>query len=107
MQKRGGAAPNQMEQRNVPSQERIIRIHMDAAINARMIRTGKGIIARHWTGKIIRAKGVVERKRREAVMEETLTIRMALQIAREAGWRKIAILLDCKTATNQIRINNV
>mgnify|MGYP004710162111 FL=1 len=56
MQKRGGAAPNQMEQRNVPSQERIIRIHMDAAINARMIRTGKGIIARHWTGKIVRAK---------------------------------------------------
>lgn len=56
MEKRGGAAPNQMEQRNVPSQERIIRIHMDTATNARMIRTGKGIIARHWTGKIVRAK---------------------------------------------------
>ena len=43
----------------------------------------------------------------EALMEETLTIRLALQMAREAGWRKIAILSDCKTATDQIKSNNV
>ena len=72
-----------------------------------MIRTGKGIVARHWTGKIIRAKAVVERKKGEALMEETLTIRLALQMAREAGWWKIAILSDCKTATDYIRCNNV
>ena len=64
-------------------------------------------MARHWTGEIIRAKGVVEWKKGEALMEETLTIRLALQMAQETSWRKIAILSDCKTATDHIRCNNV
>ncbi|XP_027075749.2 uncharacterized protein [Coffea arabica] len=105
--KQKGMAANQKEQVKVPSVEGIIRFSTDAALNARMIRTGKGIVARHRTGKIIRAKGVVERKKGEALMEETLTIRLALQMAREVGWRKIAILSDCKMATDYIRCNNV
>ncbi|CDP11587.1 unnamed protein product [Coffea canephora] len=72
-----------------------------------MIRTGKGIVARHWTGEILRAKGVVERKKGEVLMEETLTIRLVLQMVCEAGWRKIAILSDCRMTTDYIKGNNV
>ncbi|XP_027118308.1 uncharacterized protein [Coffea arabica] len=90
-----------------PVLDGVIRINTDAALNARMIRTGKGIVARHWTGEIIRARGVVEQKKGDALMEETLAIRLALQMAREEGWGKIAIFSDCKTATNYINDNNV
>ncbi|XP_027099102.2 uncharacterized protein [Coffea arabica] len=105
--KQNEGAGSQMEQVIVPRAEGVIRISTDAALNARMIRTGKGIVAQHWTGEIIRAKGVVEWKKGEALMEETLTIRLALQMAQETSWRKIAILSDCKTATDHIRCNNV
>ena len=40
-------------------------------------------------------------------MEESLTIRMALQMARQAGWGKIEVLSDCKTAIDMIKSNNV
>ncbi|XP_027169594.1 uncharacterized protein LOC113769335 [Coffea eugenioides] len=105
--KQNARAMCQEEQGKVPLVEGVIRINTDAAISASMIRTGKGIVARHWTGEIIRARGVVEQKKGEALMEETLTIRLALQMARDAGWRKIAIFSDCKTATDYINGNNV
>ncbi|XP_027100417.1 uncharacterized protein LOC113751926 [Coffea eugenioides] len=90
-----------------PVLDGVIRISTDAALNARTIRTGKGIVARHWTGEIIRARGVVEQKKGDALMEETLIVRLALQMAPEEGWGKIAIFSDCKTATDYINGNNV
>lgn len=105
--KQVGANLNQRARTIEQATEGVIRINTDAAINARMIRTGKGIIARHWTGKMLRAKGTVERKKGEALVEEILTIREALQLAKEAGWRKIEVQSDCKAATDQIRNINV
>lgn len=49
-----------------PPKEGIVKINIDAAISSHMVRTGKCIIARNWTGKIIRAEGLVEQKKRRS-----------------------------------------
>ncbi|XP_071902573.1 uncharacterized protein [Coffea arabica] len=103
----GGIGSDQQRRVRESPKEGIIRIHTDAAISAKLIRTGKGIIARHWTGEILRARGVMEMKIGVALMEEALTIRMALQMARRAGWGKIEVMSDCKTAVDMITSNNV
>ncbi|XP_027118501.1 uncharacterized protein [Coffea arabica] len=99
-------AVQQVRMRDSPK-EGVIRINTDAAINSNLIRTRKGIIARKWTWEILRAKGVRESKQGQALMEETLAIRMALQMARQAKWEKIEVLSDCKAAVDMIFSNNV
>lgn len=85
-----------------PPKEGIMRINTDAAISAQMIRTGKGIIARDWTGKIIKATGLVELKKGAAEMEEILAVRATLLMAKNAGWTQIEVQLDCKIVVDQI-----
>lgn len=85
-----------------PPKEGTIRINTDAAISAQMVRTGKGIIARNWTGKIIKAQGKVEIKRGDAASEECLAIRDALMMARDARWTDIEVQSDCKSIVDHI-----
>lgn len=56
-----------------------------------MVRTGKGIIVRNWKGELIKAEGMVERKRGKAALEEALAIREAVRMARFAGWTKVEV----------------
>lgn len=90
-----------------PPREGIVRINTDAAISAQMVRTGRGIIARNWTGRILKAQGQVESKEGQAALEEALAIREALKMARFAGWTKIEVQSDCKSVVDQINSGNV
>ena len=85
----------------------VIKINTDAAISARMVRIGLGIIARNWRGKIVKAKGISECKREEAGKEEALAIRSALVMAKDAGWTNIEVQTDCKGVVDQINTGNV
>nr|XP_027124194.1 uncharacterized protein LOC113740878 [Coffea arabica] len=82
--------------------EGVIRINTDIAISAHMIRIGKGIIARNWTRKILRAMGLVEHKRGEASTEEALAVRAVLMMTKNAGWTKIDVQTNCKVVVDQI-----
>ena len=64
-------------------------------------------MTRKLTGEILRARGVRELKQGQALMEETLAIRMALQMARQAKWEKIEVLSNCKAVVDMIFSNNV
>ena len=57
-----------------PPKEGVIKINTDAAVSAKMVRTGLGIIARNWLGKIVKVRGISERKRGEANKGEALAI---------------------------------
>nr|XP_027076838.1 cytochrome P450 CYP736A12-like [Coffea arabica] len=61
-----------------------------------MVRTGLGIIARNWRGKIVKAKGIVTRRRGAPAIEEAMAIRSALEMATNAGWTTIEVQSDCK-----------
>ena len=90
-----------------PPKEAVIKINIDAALLARMVRTGLGIIARNWCRMIVEAKGITECKRREAGKEEALAIRSALEMAKDAGWTNIEVQTDCKSVVDQINTSNV
>lgn len=85
-----------------PPQQDEIKVNMDAAISLETNRTGKGIVARNWKGEIIRAWAVVETKKGEACMEEALAIRTAMQMGKEAGWKKVEFQSDCKQLIDKI-----
>ncbi|XP_071933020.1 uncharacterized protein [Coffea arabica] len=82
--------------------EGVIRLYTDAAISAKGIRTGQGIIARNWKGKLLKAKGVVTQGRGIASKEEALAIRNALLMAKQQGWTQIIVHSDCKLVVEQI-----
>ena len=88
--------------RNEQLREDVVCLYTDAAISAKMIRTGQGIIARNWKGIILRAKGNVHQRKGTASMEEALAIRNALLMAKQAGWKKIIVHSDCKSVVEQI-----
>ncbi|XP_027125094.1 uncharacterized protein [Coffea arabica] len=106
----GNAAMSQQQQqqsRRKTSKEGVIKLHIDAVISARMIRTRQGIIARNWIGEIVKAKGIVHQRKSEASMVEALAIRNALVMAKDAGWTKIEVCTDCKSVVDQINTRNV
>ena len=78
------------------------KINTDAAISAQMIRTGKGIVARNWKGEIMKVWAIMEEKIGEPELEEATAIRAAMQLGKEAGWRKIEIQSDCKSVIDCI-----
>ncbi|XP_027184260.1 uncharacterized protein LOC113782577 [Coffea eugenioides] len=84
-----------------------IKINTDAAISNQSVRTGKGIIARNWTGKLIKAKGIMERKNGTTMEEEALAVRAALVMAKAAGWTKIEVQSDYKSVVDQINASSV
>ncbi|XP_027184061.1 uncharacterized protein LOC113782367 [Coffea eugenioides] len=90
-----------------PPKEGVIEINTDAAISARMVRTSQGIIARNWLGKIIKAKGISECKQGDASREESLAIRSALVMAKDACWTNIEVQTDSKGVVDQINTGNV
>ncbi|XP_027093792.1 uncharacterized protein [Coffea arabica] len=90
-----------------PPKEGIMRINTDAAISAIMVRTGLGIIARNWHGQIVKAQGIIGRRRSEAATEESLAIRSALEMTQLAGWTKIEVQSDCKNIVSSINPDNV
>ena len=67
------------------------KINTDTAISAQMIRTGKGIVARNWKREILKAWAIMEEKIGEPGLDEAVAIRTAMQLGKEAGWRKIEI----------------
>lgn len=79
----------QQQERWEPPKLGVVKINTDAAISTQMVRIGKGIIARNWTGKIMKARGIVEWKSGKAVEEEALAVRVALRMAKDARWTKI------------------
>ncbi|XP_027086499.1 uncharacterized protein [Coffea arabica] len=97
----------QSQQKWEPPKEGVIRINIDAALSAKMVRTGFGIIARNWRGEIVKAKGITARRRGEATTEEALAIRCALEMARSTGWTTIEVQSDCKYVVNLINSGNV
>nr|XP_027124169.1 uncharacterized protein LOC113740852 [Coffea arabica] len=82
--------------------EDVVSLYTDAAISAKRIRTGQGIIARNWKGTIMRAKGIVNQWKGTASKEEALAVRNALLMAKQAGWTKIIVHTDCKSVVEQI-----
>ena len=72
-----------------------------------MVRTSLGIKTRNWSGKIVKVKGISERKRGVASKEEALTIRSALVMAKNAGWTNIEVQIDCKGVVDEINTGNV
>ncbi|XP_027157187.1 uncharacterized protein LOC113758609 [Coffea eugenioides] len=90
-----------------PPKPGMIKINTDAAISNQSVRTGKGIIPRNWTGKLMKAKGIMERKKGTAMEEEALAVRAALVMAKAAGWMKIEVQSDCKSVVNQINASSV
>ncbi|XP_071932952.1 uncharacterized protein [Coffea arabica] len=88
------ATPTQ--QRWEPPKEGTIRINTNAAISAKMVRSGLGIIARNWRGELVRAKGITARRKGIPATEEALAIRGALEMAQFAGWTTIEVQSDCK-----------
>ena len=84
----------------------MIRLNTDALISARLVRTGQGIIARNWTGKIVRTKGIVNQKMGEANKEEAPVVRNALLMAKDAGCTKIEVHTNCKLKVDQIFTSN-
>ncbi|XP_027166343.1 uncharacterized protein LOC113766338 [Coffea eugenioides] len=78
----------------------------DAAILARMIRMGQGIVARKWNGMIMKAKAIVNQYKGEPMKEEALAIRNAMLMAKQVGWTKIKIHSDSKSVLDQIHRGN-
>nr|XP_027086474.1 uncharacterized protein LOC113708209 [Coffea arabica] len=97
----------QSQQKWEPPKEGVIRINTDAALSAKMVRTGLGIIARNWRGVIVKAKGITARRRGEATTEEALAIRCALEMAKSARWTTIEVQFDCKYVVSLINSGNV
>nr|XP_027096066.1 uncharacterized protein LOC113715962 [Coffea arabica] len=95
----------QIQQKWEPLKEGVMTINTDAAISAKMVRTGLGIIARNWHGEIVKAKGIIARKRGDATTEEMLAIRGVLEMAKVARWTSIQS--DCKTVVSLINTGNV
>lgn len=71
-----------------------------------MIKTSQRIIARNWRGKIVKARGIVNQRKGEAIKEETLAARNAVMMAKNAGWTKIKVHTDCKSVVNKINSCN-
>ncbi|XP_071925721.1 uncharacterized protein [Coffea arabica] len=94
--------PNQHDRRWKPPIEDVYKINIDAAISAPMIRTGKGIVARNWKGEIMKIWAIMEEKIGEPELEEATAIKAAMQLGKEAGWRKIEIQSDCKSVIDCI-----
>ncbi|XP_027093581.1 uncharacterized protein [Coffea arabica] len=78
----------------------------NAAISAKMIRTGQGIVARKWNGMIMKAKAIVNQYKGEPSTEEALAIRNAMLMAKQVGWTKIIIHSDSKSVIDQIHRSN-
>ena len=97
----------QVQQRWEPPKEGTMMINTDAAISAKMVRSGLGIIARNWRGVIVKAKGITDRRKGDAATEETLAIRSALEMAQGAGWTNIEVQSDCKYVVSLINTDNV
>ncbi|XP_027087538.1 uncharacterized protein [Coffea arabica] len=90
-----------------PPMEGVVRINTDAAISAKMVRTGLGIVARNWRGDLVKVRGISRRKKGEAATEESLAIRSALDMAQAAGWTKIEVQSDCRNIVSSINAGNV
>lgn len=52
-----------MNQRWTPLQCDTIRISTDAAMSAKKVRTGLGIVARNWNGELVEVRAVQELKK--------------------------------------------
>nr|XP_027071698.1 uncharacterized protein LOC113696490 [Coffea arabica] len=109
-QPRGFASTEQerLSQHNwEPPKEGVVRINTDAAISAKMVRIGLGIVARNWRGDLVKVRGISRRKKGEAATEESLAIRSALEMAQAAGWTKIEVQSDCRNVVSSINAGNV
>lgn len=92
--------------RRETAREDEVCLFTDAAISAKMIRTGQGIVARNWNGKIMKAKAIVNQYKGEPSKEEALAIRNAMLMAKQVGWTKIIIHSDSKSVIDQINRSN-
>ncbi|XP_027182178.1 uncharacterized protein LOC113780591 [Coffea eugenioides] len=97
----------QVQQQWEPPKEGTMMMNIDAAISAKMVRSGLGIIARNWCGVIVKVKGITDRRKGDAATEETLAIRSALEMAQGAGWTNIEVQSDCKYVVSLINTDNV
>ncbi|XP_071917188.1 uncharacterized protein [Coffea arabica] len=96
-----------VQQQWEPPKEGTMMMNIDAAISAKMVRSGLGIIARNWRGVIVKVKGITDRRKGDAATEETLAIRSALEMAQGAGWTNIEVQSDCKYVVSLINTDNV
>ncbi|XP_027169645.1 uncharacterized protein LOC113769391 [Coffea eugenioides] len=94
------------QKRRETAKEDEICLFTDAAISAKMKRTGQGIVARNWKGKIMRAKGIVNQYKGVPSKEEALAIRNAILMAKHVGWTKIIVHSDSKSVIDQINRSN-
>ncbi|XP_071924943.1 uncharacterized protein [Coffea arabica] len=88
--------------RRVRPRKEEIRLYTDAAISAKRVRTGQGIIARNWKGQLLKAKGIVTQGKGSASEVEARAVRNALLMATQAGWTQIIVHTDCKSVVEQI-----
>ena len=89
--------PNQQLRSWIPPMEGVYKINTDGAISSQMIRTGKGIVARNWKEETLKVWRIMEEKIGDPKLEEALAIRIAMQLGKEASWRKIEIQSDWKS----------
>nr|XP_027102734.1 uncharacterized protein LOC113723976 [Coffea arabica] len=57
--------------------------------------------------EIVKAQGIIGRRRSDAATEESLAIRAALEMAQLARWTKIEVQSDCKNIVSSINLGNV
>ena len=51
----------------------------------------------------MKAKGIMEHEREKVIEEEALAVRTAIMMTKDAGWTRMEVQSDCKSAVDQIR----
>lgn len=77
-------------------------MNTNATLNSKLNKTGWGVVARDWQGKILGLWALPTRSCSSAKVEEAMAIRAAMQIAKQQGWKQVEFESDCKQAIDRI-----
>jgi hypothetical protein len=88
-----------------PPPEGTVLNNVDAAIFSSFRRMGIGIVIRNHNGECLIACSELREEVTAPEMAEALTVRRAMSLADEEGFRKLLVVLDCLSVIH--RINSV
>ncbi|XP_027082645.1 uncharacterized protein [Coffea arabica] len=85
-----------------PPPKGFISMNTDVSLNMQERKVGWGIVARNDDCVLVGAWAVSENRLGDPVVEEATAIRKALIVAKQNGWGKIVLQLDCKTIVDKL-----